>query len=186
MHEPIAPPKKQITYPWIVAGLSALSLCLLIITITDDLGSANNEKALADLRAEAAHQRTLLQGKVDTLTAEHAATSRSSALRLAAAEKRITELTAELARLRKEEATPPKVAETISKVEAASRKPVLLAEALKAWDEGNLYVAKAKFEAILAIDPKDPGAAEGLTVIMKKILDAEAAKMTAERTAGGR
>ena len=186
MHEVPEPPKKGIPYPWIVAGLSALSLCLLLITVTDGLDAAKNEKALADLRAEAAHQRTLLQGKVDTLTAEHAATSRASAQRLTAAEKRIAELTAELARLRKEEATPPKVAETISKVEAASRKPVLLADALKAWDEGNLYVAKAKFEAILAIDPKDSGASEGLTVIMKKILEAEAAKMTAERTAGGR
>lgn len=182
MHEVPEPPKKGGHNPWILVVLSALSLCLLIITITDDLGSANNEKALADLRAEAAHQGSLMQAKIDTLTAEHAATSRSSALRLAAAEKRITELTAELARLRKEEATPPKVAETISKVEAASRKPVLLAEALKAWDEGNLYVAKAKFEAILAIDPKDPGAAEGLGMVVYEINDTADTRKAAERS----
>ena len=182
MHELPEPPKKGIPNPWIVAGLSALSLGLLIITVTDGLESAKNEKALADLRAEAAHQRNLLQGKVDTLTAEHAAATRASALRLAAAEKRIAELTAELARLRKEEATPPKVAETISKVEAASRKPVLLAEALKAWDEGNLYVAKAKFEAILAIDPKDPGAAEGLGMVVYEINDNADTRKAAERS----
>ena len=182
MHEAPEPPKKEIPYPWIVAGLSALSLSLLIITVTDGLEAAKNEKALADLRAEAAHQRNLLQGKDDTLTAEHGATSRSSALRLAAAEKRITELTAELARLRKEEATPPKVAETISKVEAASRKPVLLAEALNAWDKGNLYVAKAKFEAILAIDPKDPGAAEGLGMVVYEINDTADTRKAAERS----
>jgi uncharacterized protein involved in exopolysaccharide biosynthesis len=123
MHEVPEPPKKEIPYPWIVAGLSALSLSLLIITVTDGLESAKIEKALADLRAEAAHQRNLLQGKVDTLTAEHGATSRSSALRLAAAEKRITELTAELARLRKEEATPPKVAERFQRLK---RLPVSL------------------------------------------------------------
>ena len=186
MHEVTEPPKKGIPYPWIVAGLSALSLSLLIITVTDGLESAKNEKALAASRAEAAHQRTLLQGKVDALTAEHAAASRASAQRLATAEKRIAELTAELTRLRKEEATPPKVTETILKGDAASRKPVLLAEALKAWDEGNLYVAKAKFEAILAIDPKDPGAAEGLGMVIYAINDASVARKASERAAGGR
>ena len=105
---------------------------------------------------------------------------------LAGAEKRIAELTAELTRLRKEEATPPKVTETILKGDAASRKPVLLAEALKAWDEGNLYVAKAKFEAILAIDPKDLGAAEGLGMVIYAINDASVARKASERAAGGR
>lgn len=186
MHEVPEPPKRGKPNHWIVAGLSALSLCLLLITVTDGSEAAKNEKALAASRTEAAHQRTLLQGKVDVLIAEHAAASRASAQLLAAAEKRVAELTAELARLRKDEATPQKVKETMSKAVATSRKPLLLAEALNAWDEGNLYVAKAKFEAILAIDPKDRGASEGLTVVMKKILDTEAVNMTAERTAGGR
>jgi hypothetical protein len=83
MHEVPEPPKKGIPYPWIVAGLSALSLSLLIITVTDGLEAAKNEKALAASRAEAAHQGSLMQAKVDTLTAEHGATSRSSALRQA-------------------------------------------------------------------------------------------------------
>jgi Flp pilus assembly protein TadD len=184
MHEVTEPPKKGIPNPWIVAGLSALSLSLLIITVIDGSEAAKNEKALAASRTEAAHQRTLLQGKVDTLTAEHAATSRAGAQRFAAAEKRIAELTAELTRFRKEEATPPKVTEMILKGEAASRKPVLLAEALKAWDDGDLDEAKGKFEAILAIDPNDAGAREGLGMVNYEINDTADAKKAAVRSPG--
>ena len=64
--------------------------------------------------------------------------------------------------------------------DAAARKPQLLAEALKARDEGDLQAAKAKFEAILAIDAKDVGAAEGLSSVNAAIADAEAAKKAAD------
>lgn len=64
--------------------------------------------------------------------------------------------------------------------DAAARKPQLLAEALKARDEGNLQAAKAKFESILAIDAKDVGASEGLASVNSAIADAEAAKKAAE------
>lgn len=67
--------------------------------------------------------------------------------------------------------------------DAAARKPQLLAEALKARDEGNLQAAKAKFEAILAIDAKDLGATEGLKNINDDIAAAEAAKKAAEAAA---
>ena len=67
--------------------------------------------------------------------------------------------------------------------DAAVRKPQLLAEALKARDEGNLQAAKAKFEAILAIDAKDVGATEGLASVNSAISDAEAAKKAAEAAA---
>jgi hypothetical protein len=70
MHEVPEPPKKGIPYPWIVAGLSALSLSLLIITVTDGLESAKNEKALAASRAEATHQASLMQARIDALTLE--------------------------------------------------------------------------------------------------------------------
>ena len=73
MHEVPEPPKKGIPYPWIVAGLSALSLSLLIITLTDGLESAKNEKALAASRAEATHQASLLQARIDALALEVAA-----------------------------------------------------------------------------------------------------------------
>ena len=64
--------------------------------------------------------------------------------------------------------------------DAAARKPQLLAEALKARDEGDLQAAKARFEAILAIDAKDVGATEGLASVNAAIADAEAAKKAAD------
>jgi general secretion pathway protein D len=67
--------------------------------------------------------------------------------------------------------------------DAAARKPQLLAEALKARDEGNLQAAKAKFEAILAIDAKDVGATEGLASVNASIAEAEAAKKAADAAA---
>jgi general secretion pathway protein D len=67
--------------------------------------------------------------------------------------------------------------------DAAARKPMLLAEALKARDEGNLQVAKEKFEAILAIDPKDMGANEGLTSVNAALAEASAAKQSADAKA---
>ena len=64
--------------------------------------------------------------------------------------------------------------------DAAARKPQLLAEALKARDEGNLQAAKDRFEAILAIDAKDAGASEGLASVNAAISEAEAAKKAAD------
>jgi phosphoribosylaminoimidazole carboxylase (NCAIR synthetase) len=63
--------------------------------------------------------------------------------------------------------------------DASARKPMLLAEALKARDEGNLQTAKEKFEAILAIDPKDMGANEGLTSVNAALAEATAAEARA-------
>ena len=67
--------------------------------------------------------------------------------------------------------------------DASARKPMLLAEALKARDEGNLQVAKEKFEAILAIDPKDMGANEGLTSVNAALAEAMASKQSADAKA---
>jgi general secretion pathway protein D len=67
--------------------------------------------------------------------------------------------------------------------DASARKPMLLAEALKARDEGNLQVAKEKFEAILAIDPKDMGANEGLTSVNAALAEASTSKQSADAKA---
>ena len=217
MHEPVAPPKKQVPYAWLVGGVAILSVCAMVMSVSNGTTAnknldaliaaqsiaAKNAEASSAAQAAAATRERALQGQIEALSAtlkeaevrqvsytkkatENQAADRANVQRLAAAEKRIAELTAELTRLRKEEATPPKVTETILKGDAASRKPVLLAEALKAWDEGNLYVAKAKFEAILAIDPKDLGAAEGLGMVIYAINDASVARKASERAAGGR
>ncbi len=67
--------------------------------------------------------------------------------------------------------------------DASARRPMLLIEALKARDEGNLLVAKEKYEALLAIDAKDPGAVEGLASVKSALAEAEAAKQAAEAAA---
>jgi FKBP-type peptidyl-prolyl cis-trans isomerase len=188
MHEVTEPPKKGSPNPWIVVVLSALSLCLLLITVTDGLEADKNEKALAASRTEAAQQRTLLQGKVDVLTAEHAAASRASAQRLATAEKRIAELTAELDRFKvaqpPREILFPKVDQAMSDVDRVARKPALLAHALEARNAGDLLLAKSKFEEMLALDPKDIGANEGLTSV-NAALNAALAEASSFAPAGG-
>lgn len=166
MYEAPAPPKKEIPYPWIVAGLSALSLSLLIITVTDAFEVSKKEDSLAASRAEAAAKESALKSKIEAMSAEHAAATRANGQRLAVAEKRIAELTAERDRLKVVEApreiARPNVVQVMVEGDAAARKPLLLAEALKARDDGDLQLARSKFEQILAIDPKDMGAHEGL------------------------
>jgi FKBP-type peptidyl-prolyl cis-trans isomerase len=166
MYEAPAPPKKEIPYPWIVAGLSALSLSLLIITVTDAFEVSKKEDALAASRAEASAKESALKSKIEAMSAEHAAATRANGQRLAVAEKRIAELTVERDRLKVVEApreiARPNVVQVMVEGDAAARKPLLLAEALKARDDGDLQLARSKFEQILAIDPKDMGAHEGL------------------------
>jgi len=166
MHEAPAPPKKEIPYPWIVAGLLALSLSLLIITVTDAFEASKNKDAHAASRAEASAKESALKSKIEAMSAEHAAATRANGQRLAVAEKRIAELTAERDRLKVVEApreiARPNVVQVMVEGDAAARKPLLLAEALKARDDGDLQLARSKFEQILAIDPKDMGAHEGL------------------------
>jgi FKBP-type peptidyl-prolyl cis-trans isomerase len=95
---------------------------------------------------------------------------------VAVAEKRIAELTAERDRLKVVEApremTIPKVDRVMTDEDRAARKPLLLAEALKARDDGYLQLARSKFEEILAIDPKDMGAHEGLVSTNAAIAEA--------------
>jgi len=67
--------------------------------------------------------------------------------------------------------------------DASARRPMLLIEALKARDEGNLLAAKEKYEALLAIDAKDPGAVEGLASVTAALEEAAAAKKAAEAAA---
>jgi len=176
MYEAPEPPKKEIPYPWIVAGLSALSLSLLIITMTDAFEVSKKEGAHAASRVEASAKESALKSKIEAMAAEHAAAVRANGQRLAVAEKRIAELTAERYGLRgidvPREMTIPKVDRVMTGEHSVSRKPLLLAEALHARDEGNLLRAKSKFEEILAIDPEDMGAKEGLASTMGALAEA--------------
>jgi len=173
MYEAPERPKREIPYPWIVAGLSALSLSLLIITVTDAFEASKNEDALAALRAESAAKESALKSKIDAMSAERASAVRANGPRLAVAEKRIAELTAEIDKLRGE--TMPESGRTyavnsaMSSDAVVSRKAQLLAEAVAAYDRGNLQAAMEKFEAIIAIDRFDVGAREGLAMVLGRL-----------------
>jgi FKBP-type peptidyl-prolyl cis-trans isomerase len=178
MHEVPAPPKKGIPYPWIVAGLSALSLCLLFITLNEWSTPAKNAEPPVGLPGDGSRER-LLQEKLEALNVEFAsvrakqvasaskvarieAESRANTQRLLEAEGRVIELKAELSRLRDKEATSRNFKETIPKDDLVSRKAVLLADGLRAREDGNLQLARTKFEEMRELDPKDIGAAEAL------------------------
>ena len=166
MYEAV-PPKRQVPYTWIVGGLTVLSVCLAIVTVSNGAIATKNAEALA-----AAQTAAVAQEK-----------------RLAEANSRIHELTAELARLRKVAVATPKepikqvVVPALSPEELTARKAALLADALLARDKGNLQASKVNFEAMLALDPLDMGAREGLKVVVADIAEAEAAKKAAEAAA---
>ncbi len=189
MYEAPAPPKKEIPYPWIVAGLSALSLSLLIITVTDAFEVSKKEDSLAASRAEAAAKESALKSKIEAMSAEHAAATRANGQRLAVAEKRIAELTAERDRLKvilsPKNILFPKVDQVLADEDRAASKPLLLAEALQARDAGNLLLAKVKFEEMLALDPRDIGAREGLASV-NGALSSDLTEAASFAPAGGR
>jgi hypothetical protein len=163
MYEAV-PPKRQVPYAWIVGGLTVLCVCLAIVTVSNGAIATKNAEALA-----AAQTAAVAQEK-----------------RLAEANSRIHELTAELARLRKVTAAAPKepikqvVVPALSPQELTARKAALLADALLARDRGNLAATKANYEAVLAIDPRDMGAREGLNAVVADIAEAIAAKAAAD------
>jgi FKBP-type peptidyl-prolyl cis-trans isomerase len=161
MYEAPEPPKKEIPYPWIVAGLSALSLSLLIITVTDAFEASKKEDMLAASRAEASAKESAMKSKIEAMAAEHAAAVRANGQRYGL---RGIDVPREM--------TIPKVDRVMTGEHSVSRKPLLLAEALHARDEGNLLRAKSKFEEILAIDPEDMGAKEGLASTMGALAEA--------------
>jgi FKBP-type peptidyl-prolyl cis-trans isomerase len=175
MYEAPAPPKKEIPYPWIVAGLSVLSFILLIVILSDGSTAAKSTEALVVSQSASAYRERLMQDKIDALTADHAAANRASGQLLAAAEKRIADLTAEVNLLRDRSAVRvlPAARAGLGKAKAAAAEPAsgLLSQAMIAWGEGNLIAAKSKFEAILAADPNDISALDGLADVNSKIAE---------------
>lgn len=73
MYEAPASPKKEIPYPWILAGITILSCGLLIVAVVYRSTAIEKDKALASSRAEAVSQGLLLQARIDLLTKEVAA-----------------------------------------------------------------------------------------------------------------
>jgi FKBP-type peptidyl-prolyl cis-trans isomerase FkpA len=195
MYESPAPPKKEIPYRWIVAGLSALSLSLLIITVTYAFEASKNEDALAASRAEAAAKESALKSTIDAMAfeislmrAKQGVSEPSASLPSSPAvsnaqhvidEPKINDLTAGLAKLRTDTKS-----DSISSGKSNDDffkgilKERLIAEAIKAVYAGNPKLAKDNFQAVLLLDPYDVSAREGLTAAVAS--ETAAAKVLGE------
>jgi len=188
MYEAPDPPKKEIPYPWIVAGLSALSLSLLIVTITNSSTATKNVEAHILSEAQAAKRERILQSQVDKLAAEltslranpqnsnvnktqYDASIRLAEQRLVLANTRINELTAELNRLRgdgKSSGMGSELGQSTLQGNYA-RIPELLAKAARARGGNNFYYSKARLEEVLSINPSEPGVRQELASVMAEI-----------------
>ena len=54
MHEPVAPPKKQAPYAWLVAGLVVLSVCMTVMSVSSGTTATKNLDALVATQAASA------------------------------------------------------------------------------------------------------------------------------------
>ena len=97
MHEPVAPPKKQVPYAWLVGGVAILSVCAMVMSVSNGTTAnknldaliaaqsiaaknaealvaaqsiaAKNAEALNAAQAAAATRERALQGQVEALSA---------------------------------------------------------------------------------------------------------------------
>jgi len=198
MYEAPEPPKKEIPYPWIVAGLSALSLILLIISVTDAFEASKNEDALAASRAEATAKESALKSTIDAMAFEvsllrakqgvsvsnayQPGLPAASKLQDVSEEAIMNDLTAELAKLRADSKSDSVSAEKSNEDFFKSiLKGRLLAEEIKAVYDGNPKLAKQNFQAVLLLDPYDVAAREGLAAAVAS--ESMAAKVLGENLA---
>ncbi len=198
MYEAPAPPKKEIPYPWIVAGLSALSLSLLIITVTDAFEASKNEDALAALRAESAAKESALKSTIDAMAFEISLMRAKQGVSVPSAlpssspavsntlgvsdEAKVNDLTAELAKLREDSKSDSvSFGKSNDDLFKSLLKERLIAEAIKALYAGNPKLAKNNFQGVLLLDPYHVGAREGLTAAVAS--ETAAAKVLGENLA---
>lgn len=156
----IAPESKAPAYPW-------LWVCVILgpVVVYALMSSYGGADALAAAEAKASVRGKQLQGQIDALRKALA----ESDGRLASANLRIQELVIEREKRKSADFVMNEAPRQHFAPLDETSKPKLLAEALKARDLGNLAVAKAKCEAILAIDANDLGASEMLKNINYEI-----------------
>ncbi len=152
MYEAPAPPKKEIPYPWIVAGLSALSLSLLIITVTDAFEASNNEDALAASRAEAAFQLNMLQARIDVLAAEIASLRAKQGVTASNAAHSPDDARDSISQ---KVASNPPARPTTPSEDPALRKSRLYDEALTAKGKNDFEAAQGLYRQIIASYPDE-------------------------------
>jgi FKBP-type peptidyl-prolyl cis-trans isomerase FkpA len=84
MHEPVAPPKKQVPYAWLMGGLAILSVCAMVMSVSNGTTAsknldaliaaqsiaAKNAEALSAAQAAATSRELALQGQVEVLSAK--------------------------------------------------------------------------------------------------------------------
>ena len=188
----IVPQRKAQANPWLWACVT-LGACLAAFVVYDLMSSASSTDALGDVKAKASARENELQRHVDHLKKSLG----ESDGRLANANLRIQELVTERERRKAaDEARNDYPRSTVSaesvKILAGApsnhirRNDLLIADAVKDFYNGRVHAAKFKLEEIVMNDPTDVVACEVLVIVLRGVMEAEAAKRTAERTAGGR
>lgn len=166
---------------------------MAIFVIYDLTSSASDADALAAANAKSSSRERELRLQVDQLKKGLG----ESEGRLAAANLKIQELVVE--RERRRAAEDARINQPGSAVSAADlrmpagasytrtrRNDLLIADAVKDFYNGRVHAAKFKLEEIVMNDPTDIVACEVLVIVLRGVMDAEVAKRTAERSAGGR
>ena len=188
----IVPQRKAQANPWLWACVT-LGACLAAFVVYDLMSSASSTDALGDVKAKASARENELQRHVDHLKKSLG----ESDGRLANANLRIQELVTERERrkaadeARNDYPRSTVSAESVKMLAGAPsnhtrRNDLLIADAVKDFYNGRVHAAKFKLEEIVMNDPTDVVACEVLVIVLRGVMEAEAAKRTAERTAGGR
>ena len=68
MHEPVAPPKEQVPYAWLMGGVAILSVCAMVMSVTHVATDNKKLDALITAQAAAESRERLLVAKIDSLS----------------------------------------------------------------------------------------------------------------------
>jgi hypothetical protein len=185
-------PTNKPANPWLLV-CATMATCMVAFVAYDLTSSASDADALAAAKVKASSLERELQGQVDHL---RKALDDSDG-RLTSANLKIQELLID--RKRRNEADEARNTYSGSTVSATSvktsagapssqvrRNDLLIADAVKDIYNGKPHAAKFKLEEIVMNDPTDVVAREVLVIAIRGVLAADAARMTRERTAGGR
>ena len=191
MREINAPSNKSAN-PWLLAcaAIGAFMAAYVVYDLTSSDGDAD---ALTAAKAKASSRERELQRQVDYLRKSLG----ESDGRLTNANLRIQELLIE--RERRKESDKARnnnrgsaVSATGVKASVGStsnltrRNDLLIAEAVKDFYNGRPHAAKSQLEEIVMNYPTDVVAREVLVIVTRGVLEADAARVTREPTAGGR
>lgn len=191
MREINAPSNKSAN-PWLLV-CAVIGAFMAAYVVYDLTSSASDADVLTAAKAKASSRERELQRQVDQLRKA----LEDSDGKLTRANLKIQELLIE--RERRKEADEARNTYPGSTVSATSvktsagapssnvrRNDLLIADAVKDFYNGRPHAAKFKLEEIVMNDPTDVVACEVLVIVMRGVLAADAARMTRERTAGGR